>query len=125
MLNQSKALGATYQPSLPAGSREGSLNRDEFFILLASLQAKLRMGDDLFQRRFAGHQEPDARRGSSSTTYSYAIGLDEQRSFEDGLVNTAGSRVYLFCLPIKAVAEPSAAPSGAKWIASRGGRGGD
>lgn len=36
------------------------------------------MGDDLFQWRFAAHQEPDARRGSSSTTYSYAIGLDEQ-----------------------------------------------
>lgn len=78
MLNQPQALGATYQPSLPAGSREGFLNRDEFFILLASLQAKLRMGDDLFQRMFAAHQELDARRGSSSTTYSYAIGLDGQ-----------------------------------------------
>jgi ankyrin repeat protein len=77
MLNQTQALGATYQPSLPAGSREGFLNRDEFFILLASLQAKLRMGDDLFQRRFAAHQEADARRGSTSTTYSYSVGLEE------------------------------------------------
>ena len=79
MLNQSQALSATYQPSLPAGSREGFLNRDEFFIVLASLQTKLRMGDDLFQQRFAAHQEPDAVRASPSTTYSYTIGLDEQR----------------------------------------------
>jgi hypothetical protein len=78
MLNQSQALGATYQPSSPAGSRQGFLNRDEFFILLASLQTKLGMGDDLFQQRFAAYQEPDAVRGSPSTTYSYTIGLDEQ-----------------------------------------------
>lgn len=78
MLNQSQALGATYRPSLPAGSREGFLNRDEFFILLASLQANLRMSDDLFQQRFVAHQEPDAVRASPSTTYSYTVGLDEQ-----------------------------------------------
>src|SRR3954471_17684835 len=59
---------------MPAGSRPGFLNRDEFFILLTSLQAKLRMGDDLFQRRFAAHQETDSRRGSSSTTYSSLTG---------------------------------------------------
>jgi hypothetical protein len=64
---------------LVAGSREGFLNRDEFFILLASLQTKLRMGDDLLQQRFAAHQEPDAVQASPSTTYSCTIGLDEQR----------------------------------------------
>jgi hypothetical protein len=40
------------------------------------------MGDDLFQQRFAAHQEIDAVRASPSTspstTYSYTIGLDER-----------------------------------------------
>jgi Ankyrin repeats (3 copies) len=78
MLNQSQALSATYQPTLPSGSREGFLNRDEFFILLACLQAKLRIGDDLFQQRFAPPQETDGVRPSPATTYSFTSGLDEQ-----------------------------------------------
>lgn len=73
------ALEATFHPSLSGGSREGFLNRDEFFILLASLQARLQMTDDMFRLRFAPHLEPDTGRPSPSTTYSFTIGLDESR----------------------------------------------
>jgi len=65
----------------------------------------------------------DLQRGGS--WYTEDIVRIQTHSFEDGLVNTVGSRAYLLCLPMKAVAEARAAPRGAEWIASRGGgRGG-
>jgi hypothetical protein len=65
----------------------------------------------------------DLRRGGS--WYTEDIVRFRTRSFEDGLVNTVGSRAYLLCLPVEVVAKARAARRGAEWIASRGGgRGG-
>jgi hypothetical protein len=66
----------------------------------------------------------DLRPGGGSW-YTEDIVRIRTRSFEDGLINTIGSRAYLFCLPVEVVAKARAATRGAEWVACRGGgRGG-
>ncbi|KAE9378228.1 ankyrin [Stipitochalara longipes BDJ] len=60
------ALSATYE-SLPlADPREGFLNRDEFFIILAGLQEQLGLDDELFKEKISNHDEGNSTQAGSS-----------------------------------------------------------